>query len=1025
MAEIQDRYIEMFLDEAGEHIESLNQNLLIIEREGADPEVINEIFRSAHTLKSSAAFVGLESLSDLAHKMEDLLQGVREGRIGITTELISLFFECLDKIKSTVARFGEGEKSDEKYEEVIERLSAYMAKGSEAELTPEEIAKVVETSPPMAEPAQEQARVEKTPLPGKLILDTADESLLFREANGLNVFDGLVTIEKSAQMKNMRLLLLVQHLKNIGKIFNSIPRETDLEGKVIYDSISFIFIGDISDRELASACSIDSVERVQITKREVKGGRKRARREDGEDEAQLKSKNIKVSSEKIDYLLNSVGELVITNSGLQKIYEDLQKEIGDSSSLNELKSKIDQAARIARDLQSGIMKTRMIPIGLVFNRYTRPVRDIALELGKEVELAFQGEDTELDKNIIDSLNDPLMHLLRNALDHGVETKDERLVKGKPPKSKLLLNAFQSGNNIYVEIRDDGRGLNLAAILKKGRERGLIGEEKALSEDEIYQLIFHPGFSTAEKITDISGRGVGMNVVKEMVESFKGTIQIQNNPGQGCSFILSFPMTLAIISAILVEIGREVYAFPLSDVVETIRVSREDITTLQGKDIINLRGDILPVYDLAVLLGLPPDAETPEFPIVVANVGTRKVGFMVKGMLGKKEIVIKTLDKNFRSVRGFVGACLMGDGSIVMVIDVLSLLDLAHMDYTVMKKRTEFEILDNLKKYNEHVQALIRRGIEKKSSAVKKRRETREEAKAAAPAIALAAVATGTAAITSVAEAHPIVATISPAAPSVSLPPTPPFATVEAAVPVAPGRFELSEEERLEKALIDFRQEKSERISRARDILTPEEQEPSPALTEEEYNKLYAVVNTGMINAGFVLSQLLGVKVEVSVPEFQSVDFAEMRDYIPHEHVIAVTLNTEGDFNALLMLVFDEETGYRAAGDLMGLPVELREKGKMQAEDVYSVLNELTNIVGSSVLNALANKTGMTIYPTVPTYIHGKTELILNKIDEIHTSAGEFQIIYVSTDFYREDMELLGRMFFIPSGKALTQIIEKI
>ncbi|MDH5654395.1 MAG: chemotaxis protein CheW [Spirochaetia bacterium] len=1110
-----DHYTEMFLDEAGEQIEALNQNLLILEKDGFDQEVINEIFRVAHTMKSSSAFVGLDNLSNLSHHMEDLLQFVKDGKIGISTDLVTLFFDCLDRIKSAVEEFGDGNTPEDRFEDLISSLDQYLKKtiskpaqkkaaapakpeAKTADVTkspaPEKTEEITDSGIIHASEEKEEIIVESQELvsiasESFLTLDPPDESLLFRESSGKQVFDGIVSLEPDSPMKNLRLLLLVQHLKSIGNLFRSDPSEEDLDGETPYNLIKFLFIGDISKKELEQVCHIDMVSDVRIEPRDVKGGRKRERKDETGtiEDVKTKTKNIKVSSEKIDYLLNSVGELVITNSGLMKIYEDLLFYHGDSPHLAELKSKIDQAARIAKDLQSGIMKTRMIPVGLVFQRYTRPVRDLSLELGKDVDLVFQGEDTELDKNIIDSLNDPMMHLLRNSLDHGIETVPERRGSSKPERATLLLNAYQSGNNIYVEIRDDGRGLNKDRILKKAKERGLVSEDATLTDDEIYQMIFHPGFSTAEKVSDLSGRGVGMNVVKNMVSSFKGSVQVKNIPGQGCSFIMAFPMTLAIVSAIIVKIQNEEYAFPLSDVVETIRVTKEDVTTLQGRDIINLRGDILPVYNLSTVLGLPPRAYLDEFPIIVANSGIRKVGFIVDEMIGKQEIVIKTLEKNFRAVSGLVGACLMGDGSIVMVLDIMGLLELSQSDSQSSFSAFDFSSIEFVEKYNSVVKSLQRKVQEKaevrggaprkaidRRGLVKKKEEkkvpvaatrseraeailrSREEKEKILEAemdnklmeefdVDLAGLDDDDFIIPSpsnfspsprkkaakVEEMHPDdVSAILDEAGISETEDSSVGSVMEAETTAPTDEFHdsdtaLDQDERVEEALKSFRVEKEQRVHRALDILVDEDHSSTPALSDEDYNRLYAVVNTGMMNAGFVLSQLLGLKVEVSVPDFKAVDFNELQGFIPDEEIIGITLETEGDFQGLVLFILDEATGYHAAGDLMGLPMDKWSKDAIAREDILSVLSELTNIVGSSVLNALANKTGLTIYPSVPGFIQGEPAAIIRKIDEIRSVNKDLQIIYVSTDFYREDMQLLGRMFLLPTGNSLAKLLDRL
>lgn len=1118
MADNFDRYTEMFLDEASEHIEDLNQNLLRLERDGVETETINEIFRSAHTLKSSAAFVGLDHLSNLAHKMEDVLQRVKDSEVTVNTPLVNLLFRCLDRIKQAVGIVQDGNKPDDTYSDLIEALQEIAPstapspkdKAAQAPKAAEQKVNVSEEKDLPEAPSKPEAKTDADATTRSFMesasADTTDVEHIpltlsedqkdaLNSASGSHVFDGTVALDPESPMKNLRFLLLLMNLKKIGALVASDPSEAVLD-EGTYDGfiLRFVYKGNSTRDAVMKVCQVDMVEEVYLTDRETlpapaAAGPKTAT-EVREKEPQvkkqtadpsltmsdthIKTRNIKVSSEKIDYLLNSVGELVITNSGLQKIYEDLLDEFEDSGPLSELKSKIDQAARIARDLQSGIMKTRMIPIGIVFHRFTRPVRDLALGLGKEVDLIFEGEDTELDKNIIDALNDPLLHLLRNSLDHGLETPEERRKAGKPETGKLVLNAYQSGNNIFVEINDDGRGLNRKAIEKKAVAMGLTENPETMSDEEIFNLIFHPGFSTAEKVSDVSGRGVGMNVVRKMVQEFKGSIQTQSRPGEGSSFILSFPLTLAIISAILVRVSDEEYAFPLSDVVETVRLTSSDITTLQGKDIINLRGEILPVFRMTELMGLPPGEDKEEFPVVIASVAGRKVGYIVDGMIGKKEIVIKTLEQNYKSVKGLIGACLMGDGSIVMVLDVQGLMDLAA---TLSGKDIASAALDHLasmekgavqatRMYNEKVHAIAWSGRRLAQ------RRGRRRAKAGDSAADTAAEEV----ITVPAEKEPekeVAEEVKPqsTAPEASAPAE--EKSVEKAKDTyskpdsksvtyfgeetrtakpepsqkdgalyegtnegglrdkkdASSDIKSTDSNRLNEVLSEFEKDREERRHTAREVYKKSEQsdenELDRELSETEYNKLYGVINTGMVNAGLVLSQLLGVTVEVTVPEFKTVDFAHLATYLPEDKVIGVTLGTEGDFFAVLLLVFDQKTGYEAAGELMGLPVDNRNTENMSVEDVQSVLSELTNIVGSSILNELANKTGLSIQPTVPEYIHGTTTELIDRVQKEAHSELDSRLIYISTDFFREDTELLGRLFLLPSKPNLIDLISRL
>ena len=1080
-----DRYTELFLDEASEHIEDLNQNLLRLERDGFDPETINEIFRSAHTLKSSAAFVGLDSLSSLAHHMEDLFQNVKDGTLQVTTDVVNLFFRCLDRIKAAVAVVADGGKPDDNFQDLIEELSSHVssAPAVEKKTTVAASEATSESSQPPQVEAQtssvQASTAEASARDHFIQLSDDDLSDLAEKAGKQTVFDGHVVLDPEAPMRNMRLLLLLINLRKIGTVYRTNPVENELEtGAYEGHTMDFIFFGDVKRDAVLKVSQVDMVEEVYLNERSLprKGETKeiheaRTAAAPVSDETIIKTRNIKVSSEKIDYLLNSVGELVITNSGLQKIYEDLSAEIGESHALGELKSKIDQAARIARDLQSGIMKTRMIPVGLVFHRFPRPVRDLALNLGKEVDLVFQGEDTELDKNIIDALNDPLLHLLRNALDHGIETPAEREEKGKDRTATLLLNAFQSGNNIYVEIKDDGRGLNRKAIAEKAVSLGLVDGTETMSDEEVYNLIFHPGFSTARQVTDVSGRGVGMNVVRKMVQEFKGSIQVQNNPGAGCSFVLSFPLTLAIISAILIRIRGEEFAFPLSDVVETIRLTQADITTLQGKDIINLRGEILPVFRLRELMGLPLDgAEEEEFPVVIANVAGRKVGYVVDAMAGKKEIVIKSLEQNYRSIRGLIGACLMGDGSIVMVLDVHGLLDLAtrlqaRRRSLEEQKELAFEGVHATDSYNQKVQAITWSGRRRRGASRKSREDVREPAMVGASENGKGQeksggedIPTGTShlktagpgdgsstkvqAVTffdepgsgyhkfSESVTQELAADISEhdRAKSESITDSTSSGddsrTGAGADSVSKAHSADEDSAGVSRAIQEFEKEKADRVRTAKEIYGGKDSHGRD-LSEDEYNKLYSVINTGMINAGLVLSQLLGVTVEVAVPEFTTVDYSELTRYVPGERLISVALGTEGDFFAVLLLVFDEATGFEAAGELMGLPEGSRTPDSMSMEDVQSVLNELTNIVGSSILNELANKTNMAITPTVPEFMAGSVQDLLDLVQKRSHPDLDSKLIYISTDFFREDTELLGRLFMLPSRPNLVELVSRL
>ena len=611
----------------------------------------------------------------------------------------------------------------------------------------------------------------------------------------------------------------------------------------------------------------------------------------------------------------------------------------------------------------------------------------------------------------------------------------------------------------MEIRDDGRGLDKKAIFERGRANGVISNDALLSDDEIYNLIFQPGFSTAEKVTDISGRGVGMGAVRKVIQEFNGSIQIQNEPGQGAAFLLSFPMTLAIISSILVRISDEMYAFPLSDVVETIKIAREEITTLERRDIFNLRGEILPVYSLSELMGLTPDTEVREFPVLIALAGNRKVGFIVDGMVGKQEIVIKTLEQNYRQVRGLVGATLMGDGRIVMVLDVQGLMEIAQTSISLDPAMRALDALAEMEQgpvqalrvYNEKVVELQARNLI----------EQRREPVAAAPGamktqeLQLPARPTGPGEPDGVGTGGAGVPGLPPATGGDAAPSSAEAeleALVESALgqspPTGPVSDDISEfmgdaggdgtadavdDEKVAQALQDLRREKEERMRRARTIENLEAEgaaetdfEASFQVTENDYGNLNAVVNTGMMNAGMVLSQLLGSDVDVSVPEVKIVDKDGILEFVPEGRLISLLLNTEeGDLELSLFLVFDQPTAYSASGDLMGLPADQWNPESISDEDRNSVLAELTNIVGSSVFNVLANKTGHVIKSAVPEFVEGLTDNLVRKMDLAAEGQSDYKIIYVSVDFFREGTDLLSRLFLLIPRSSFHEVIRKL
>ncbi|HQL80696.1 MAG TPA: chemotaxis protein CheA [Spirochaetota bacterium] len=737
-------YQDIFLEEADEQLQELNQNLLELEKNPENLEIINNIFRAAHSLKSSAAFVGLNELSDLAHMMENLLQGIRDGGMSVTSEIIDIIFRCFDEIHNVIDTIASGEKPEQSLQWLIDDIQTICENTSK---TKQPKKKAAEAAAPRA---KKDSGIPRTMLDGEL-------RRRIREGiqSGKSCYEVTVYIEEMAQMKWVKAQLVVSNLGKISDIVVTFPSIEDLNDDEVNNIFKAVILTGSSIENVWRSANLDLIYRIDVRPLviarkddkiglqfgetrtfsgdfaapgrrqenaaiqaaaafdaenpsddeqmdsieededehetlDVIGAGVRGEKPDGEKRKVSMLKTVKVSIDKLDLLLNNVGELVIANSGFYKLYEEMRKISEEKSIINEFKSRMEQMSRIAKDLQSGIMKTRMVPIGQVFSRFKRLVRDLAKEFGKDVELTIKGEETELDKKVIDSIGEPLLHLLRNAVDHGIESVEERKKLGKSELAHITMNAYQSGNQIFVEVSDDGKGLNLDQIKRKAIERGLATPEmlSAMDDADIYNYIFTPGFSTAEKVTDISGRGVGMNVVKEIVSELNGSVIIETEWGMGTRFVLSFPITLAIIPAIMVKIRHEMYAIPLTDVIETIKISQSDITTIEGHEVINLRGEILSLLRLSRFIrtesALGPDD---KMPVVVVGFGSRKIGMIVDYLEGKQEIVIKSLEQNYKTVEGLAGASILGDGSICLILDISSMINRVIRTRTGCLKRT--------------------------------------------------------------------------------------------------------------------------------------------------------------------------------------------------------------------------------------------------------------------------------------------------------------------------------------------------
>ncbi len=1071
MSGILGEYTEIFLEESEDQIEELNANLLRLETDHNNPEIINDIFRAAHSLKSSAAFVGLYNLSDLSHKMENLLQKIREGKLSINVTLVNLLFECFDLIKEVIDAVGRGEKKDNSYSEMIAKLESYeksqegqgasqvISSGARQTIQAKEepVAVIPETVTPEVNTASSPVSVDPH-VPLKLEeeeIRELEEELKIRNAKS---YDVRVALKKDTPMKGLRFTLILQNLKLNAVIYKSTPDVESLERGIDQNFINFILITQISDDDIYKLIMVDMVEYIDISLRNVQSSistsektdkitqeakKERSSVQEKESDKAL-TKSIKVSSEKLDQLMNNVGELVITNSGFQKIYDDLVRNFGDDTIFSELKSKIDQINRISKDLQSGIMNTRMVPIGSVFNRFSRLVRDLSMETGKKVHLNLMGENTELDKKVVDMIGEPMLHLIRNSIDHGIETPAERAKAGKSEFGTVELNAYQGGNNIMVEIKDDGKGLNKSRILKKAIENNLISASDAqnLADNEVYQFIFAAGFSTAAEVTDISGRGVGMNVVNKLIQDFKGKILINTTEGFGTSFTLCFPQALAIIPSILVSMEEEIYAFPLSEVFETIRIKKDQINTLEGHEIINLRGEVLPIYRLNKIIGLADKIDMEEAPVVIVNYNSRKLGFIVDELIGKHETVIKTLEKNYKNIKGLTGASIMGDGTIILVLDIGGLIDIttasiistSHLVGKDMMRlntsrsidvNTSNVIFKTQSSTNLFNSSLLGLQLVDKTKKKKDKSERKKVTSEQEEVIRGAEHSEIPVEQESVKPMHTksdeikkenqylIVEPPEPEKKDMNVEPKQVSNSVNIENLADSSEDDHVKARELLKGFSDQTKKRVESLIPDRPI--------NEMLSKEEIRKLESVVNTGMMNAGLVLSQLVGSNVELFMPEIMLTDKDELVNEIrdSNEHFFGMKVRMNGDLNGNLLMIFSEEKGKELAGKLLK-ENESSDLAKKLSDDSLSVLMEISNIVCSSVMNSLSNKAKAQIMPSVPELVSGNFKEVLDIVKPEKT-----KFLSMNTEFIYEGDNLIGNLLFLPDFDELVKLITRL
>ena len=710
-----DEFISIFLSEANEIVEGLENDLVLLEDNKSDEDLLNKIFRSAHTLKSSAGTVGFTTMSELNHVAENLLEKVRSGKLDVTPTMITVLLEFLDTVKIMLQNIidGKGEADGVDNIESLKAKIKAIADGNEIDASVQ-APTTSSASPTVKKEASTSTQAQAIEEPEK-----KEES-----SSGSNVFHISMSFKATIFDNGIDPLMFLNDLRDIGTISNlkidssNVPPISALEDPyTCYTQFSldistnstleqvqniFLFVIDDNDINISDAkVSVQKEDKIETqtetqvaeetkeektieetksqeeTKEEIKTEQAKPQTSAAKSQASSSVKvqapsTVRVDTRKLDSLMNLIGELVIAQSRIMQLTQSLDIDNG-------LKEAVSSMDRTSRQIQEEVMNIRMMPVGPIFNQFHRYVRDLNLELNKEVKLVLKGETTEIDKNMLEQLSDPLKHIIRNSMDHGIEkTKEERIARGKPEFGTITMSAAHQEGHVVIEVSDDGNGLNKERIYNKAIEKGLLSKDGKYSDAEIYRTIFSPGLSTAEKITDISGRGVGMDVVRANVEKMKGKIEIKSEEGKGSTFIIKLPLTLAIIEGITFALGEQIYIMPLISIIEQMKVKNEQIKPFEGRgEMIKIRDEYLPLIRLHKVFEIDTHIEDIDNGIVVVvEAGYRRCAIFVDELLDQQQVVIKSLDSAFSKHSGISGGTILGDGRIALIIDIQGLVNIS-------------------------------------------------------------------------------------------------------------------------------------------------------------------------------------------------------------------------------------------------------------------------------------------------------------------------------------------------------------
>lgn len=676
------QYLEVFIEESKEHLQACNENLLLLEKHPDDPAIVNEIFRSAHTLKGMSATMGYEDLANLTHQMENVLDAIRNKIISFTPEILDVIFIAVDHLEAMIQSIAQGGDGTRDVSTVVEQLKLI------------ESGKKTATNEDGHDTATDTAEVQKS----DILYDEFERTVIEQsKEQGFQVYE--ITVSQSADclLKAARAFMVFTAMEKMGEIIKSSPSVEQLEEENFDRTFSVTLITkeetsvieqtimQISEVESVSVqpLSFDSIEAVPDTLntqkaeetattsvKQVSEQKATPDSDPSKNHSAVKQSNktIRVNIERLDILLNLFEELVIDRGRLEQISFDLKDQ--------ELQETVDRMSRTTSDLQNIILNMRMIPIETVFNRFPRMVRQLARDLHKKINLDIRGAETELDRTVIDEIGDPLVHLIRNSIDHGIEMPDVRRERGKSDEGTVVLKAYHSGNHVMIEIEDDGNGISREKILQKALKNGIVSPQNAalLTNQQVYELIFASGFSTAEKISDISGRGVGLDVVKNTIENLGGNVSVDSVEGAGSVFTIQLPLTLSIISVLLVGVQEEKYSIPLNSIIETAIIKNEDTFLAHNQRVMDFRGKIIPLLYLKDIFNVPiTEEENGYTSVVIVRKGEKIAALVVDSFIGQQEIVLKSLGDYFVNVFAISGATILGNGQVALVVDCNALL----------------------------------------------------------------------------------------------------------------------------------------------------------------------------------------------------------------------------------------------------------------------------------------------------------------------------------------------------------------